>query len=145
MYVTHAIGRTFRADWRQKGNFLYRSRNGAEAVFSDGPVWEPRFLYSSHSGVACHYFSRCEASASAATLLLLSGAPTANGQQRDCAAPLAHAILLSPQWLPYGNAANSESGYSKLRSRFRSARRLRRFLNETTAMPLRRSSRGTLS
>src|SRR5271157_5575713 len=25
------------------------------------PIWEPRFLYSSHSGVTCHPFSRCAA------------------------------------------------------------------------------------
>ena len=27
------------------------------ACFLMVPVWEPRFLYSSHSGVACHPFS----------------------------------------------------------------------------------------
>ena len=31
------------------------------------PIWEPRFLYSSHSGVACHPLSRCEASFSSAS------------------------------------------------------------------------------
>jgi hypothetical protein len=35
---------------------------GAGALFSNGPIREPRFLYSSNSGVACHTFSRCEAS-----------------------------------------------------------------------------------
>src|SRR5579883_2722561 len=36
--------------------------DGERACFQMVPIWEPRFLYSSHSGVACHSFSRCVAS-----------------------------------------------------------------------------------
>jgi hypothetical protein len=32
------------------------------------PIWEPRFLYSSHSGVACHTFSRMRSIVLAPTL-----------------------------------------------------------------------------
>ena len=35
---------------------------GKRACFQMVPIWEPRLPYSSHSGVACHPFCRCEAS-----------------------------------------------------------------------------------
>jgi len=76
MSVIHAISRT--SKWRRKEagrkrrlcfqivpiqerRFLYGNLGTRNALFSTVTVWEPRFLYSSHSGVACHPSSRREA------------------------------------------------------------------------------------
>jgi hypothetical protein len=51
--------------------------DGERPCFQMVPIWEPRFLYSSHSGVACHPFSRCVASSLAADLDIGSGCQNA--------------------------------------------------------------------
>ena len=46
------------------------------------PIWEPRFLYSFHSGVACHPLCRCEASFFCRYPFTALRAGTASGQRR---------------------------------------------------------------